>query len=149
VTTDANGMACIKLTASNPVPKPAHRKNIDGQVYFVGGPWSAQYNANSQAPSAFTVKIFNSMEIPSAPTWVQDVGPILYQYYILYAYMINFFDLSSYESVKGAGAGIKSLINLPLNDPRKMPVTRELSADAITVITNWIDQGCAAGESQS
>jgi hypothetical protein len=145
VTTDANGMACIKLTAGNPVPKTAHRKNIDGQVYFVGGPWSAQYNANSQAPSAFTVKIFNSMEIPAAPTWVQDVGPILYQYYILYAYMINFFDLSNYESVKGASGGIKSLINLPLNDPRKMPVTRELSRDAITVITNWIDQGCAAG----
>jgi hypothetical protein len=148
VTTDANGTACIKLSASNPAPKPERRKNIDGQLYFVGGPWSAQYNANSQAPSAFTVKIFNSMEIPAAPTWVEDVGPILYQYYILYAYMINFFDLSNYESVKGASGGIKSLINLPLDDPRKMPVTRELSRDAITVITNWIDQGCAPGESQ-
>jgi hypothetical protein len=148
VTTNDCGWAAVPLSASNPAPRPPHRRNIDGQVYFVGGPWSAQYNANSQAPSAFTVKIFNSMEIPDAPTWVQNVGPILYQYYILYAYMINFFDLSNYESVKGASSGIRALINLPLAHPGKMPVTRELSRDAIAVITKWIDQGCAAGDAQ-
>ncbi len=142
VTTNARGKASVRLKATNPSPKPARRAKIDGQLYFVGGPWSAAFNANSQTPSAFTVKIFNSIKVPKQPTWSKDVGPILYQYYTLYAYMISFFDLSDYASVKGASSNIKKLINLELADPRKMPVTRELSRDAVTLITRWIDQGC-------
>ncbi|MEM7356603.1 MAG: hypothetical protein AAF657_37655 [Acidobacteriota bacterium] len=145
-TTGAGGHVAVPLSACNPEPKPPRRENINGQLYFVGGPWSAQYNANSQAPSAFTVKIFNSTEVPDQPTWAADAGPILYQFYVLYAYMRKFFDLSDYESVKGASGGIKALINLDFADPGLMPVTRELSRDEITLLTKWIDDGCPAGD---
>jgi hypothetical protein len=140
VVTDASGRAEIPLAARNPVPKTRRREFVDGQLYFLGGPWSSGADQVPGAP--LTVKIFNSVEPPvSNPTWT-DVAPILYQYYFLYAYMAGIVDLSQYDSVKANASGIQKVLELPDSDPNYMPVTREMSRGQRQLILSWIQLGC-------
>lgn len=139
VTTDSQGRAEIPIQASDPVPREPRRRFIDGQVYFLGGPWAIQPNL---AGAPLSVKVFNSIDPPiENPTW-KDVEPVLYQFYWLYAYMASIVDLSSYESVKANAKAIQSVLALPFTDPNFMPVTREMSRDQHKLILDWIAQGC-------
>ena len=127
VTTDQNGRAGISIKANNPVPKPAGREFVDGQLYFIGGPWASPADMAVGAP--LTVKVFNAMKPIASPKW-KDVQPILQQFYTLYAYMAGIVDLSNYDSVKANAGRIKSVMDLSMSDPAYMPVTREMSRDA-------------------
>jgi hypothetical protein len=140
VTTDANGRAEIPLAASDPSPKPSHRQYIDGQLYFIGGPWaSGADTATAVAP--LTVKVFNSLQQVLNPVW-SDVAPILFQFYFLYGYMASIVDLSQYDSVKKNASAIQGVLTLPESDPNYMPVTREMSRDQKQLILSWIAAGC-------
>jgi hypothetical protein len=139
--TDVNGRTRIPLLANDPIPKPVRRRFIGGQLYYIGGAWMS--HADQFLGSPLIVKVFNAMqEIPN-PTW-KDVQPILAQYYTLYAYMASIVDLSNYEAVKARKDAIKSVISLPVSDPRYMPVSRELSRDEQTLILRWIKSGAPA-----
>lgn len=139
--TDANGLTKIPLVAHDPVPKPARRQFIGGQLYYVGGDWMS--HADHFLGGPLIVKVFNSLAAVANPTW-KDVQPILHPYYILYAYMASIVDLSSYESVKANKDAIKFVLTLPVSDPRYMPVSRELSPDERALILHWIELGAPA-----
>jgi hypothetical protein len=140
VTTGADGRASIPLAASDPVPKEPRRQFIDGQLYFLGGPWASGADQVPGAP--LTVKIFNNISPPVPnPTW-KDVAPILFEYYFLYAYMASIVDLSQYDSVKASAADIQRVLELPESDPNFMPVTREMSRDQRQLVLAWIAAGC-------
>ena len=141
VITDKNGRAAIPVKAGNPVPKPAGREFVDGQLYFIGGPWASPADQVAGAP--LTVKVFNSMKPIASPKW-KDVQPILQQFYTLYAYMASIVDLSNYDSVKANAGRIKSVMELSMSDPAYMPVTREMSRDATKLIIQLINKGAPA-----
>jgi hypothetical protein len=141
VTTDQNGRAPVPIRANNPVPKPSGREFVDGQLYFIGGPWASPADRAVGAP--LTVKVFNAMKPIASPKW-KDVQPILQQFYTLYAYMASIVDLSNYDSVKANAARIKSVMELSMSDPAYMPVTREMSRDAAKLIIQWINKGAPA-----
>lgn len=143
VTLGADGSAQAVFRASDSFPAtamPASRQSIGGQLYFVGGPW--QSGATQAAGVPLTVKVFNSIEPPIPnPTW-EDVQPILYKYYYLYAIMAGYVDLSNYDSVVANAQGIQHVVSLPFTDPNYMPVSREMSEDQRQLILTWIAQGC-------
>jgi hypothetical protein len=140
VTLGADGSAQAVFQASNPTPLPMDRQLIGGQLYFVGGPWAS--GATQAASAPLTVKVFNSIEPPIPnPKW-EDVQPILYQYYYLYAAMVGYVDLSDYGSVVASAQQIQQVMSLPFEDPNYMPVTREMSRDQQQLILDWIAQGC-------
>jgi hypothetical protein len=144
VTLGADGSAQAVFQASSPFPSsamPADRQPIGGQLYFVGGSW-ASGAATGGAGAPLTVKVFNSIEPPIPnPTW-EDVQPILYKYYYLYAIMAGYVDLSNYDTVVANAQGIQHVVSLPFSDPNYMPVTREMSEDQRQLILTWIAQGC-------
>ncbi|HEV8579327.1 MAG TPA: hypothetical protein VGX68_09620 [Thermoanaerobaculia bacterium] len=149
VTTGANGSAPIPLQASDPSPLPAGRKNIGGQLYYLGGAWAAGNVWNGDSAGFFSaplsVKLFNSIDPPiTQPTW-SDVQPILFKYYYLYAYMASIVDLSNYASVQSNAQSIQAVLNLSFDDPNYMPVTREMSNDERQLILTWIANGCPQG----
>jgi hypothetical protein len=152
VTTGANGKASIPLQASNPSPLPKGRKDIGGQLYYIGGAWAAGnvWNGDSAGffSSPLSVKLFSSIEPPiTEPTWT-DVQPILYKYYYLYAYMASIVDLSNYDSVKSSAQAIQGVLTLEFGDPNYMPVTREMSNDERQLILTWIANGCPQGNNE-
>ena len=128
--TGDDGTAVLTIQAGNP-GNP--RTYIDGQVYGIA------YAAFSQSsPPDLTVPVTNASlilnvllwtnyEIPSVPTWVNDVRPIFQQFADLYPVMKPIVDLSSYEDVVAKRAKIKYVFNLPITNPGYMPVTRDLS----------------------
>lgn len=138
--TTKEGKGEIQLTAGQILENPPRRQNIDGQVYFVGGPWASGADTG-YIGGPLTVKVFNAFTAPAKATW-KDVASIFYQYYILYGTMAGRVDLSNYESVKQASAQIKIYMNYSTADPSHMPVTRDLSAAKRKMILDWIDSGC-------
>ena len=80
VTTDAQGVASLPLTAHS-IDKP--RDYIDGQLYGVrySLPQSNPQTGGYFDPADFiSVLVWTDYSIPAAPTWWQDVQPILSQY---------------------------------------------------------------------
>ncbi len=136
VTIGSGGSALLALQASNPQPLPSSRKDIGGQLYFVGGPWTAPGDVTGGA--TLCVKLFQSLSVPN-PTW-SDAEKILVKYYVLYAYMAGLVQLTNFEAVKESASAIQSVLNLPFAHPHYMPVTRELSPDERTVLDDFLGQ---------
>jgi hypothetical protein len=144
VTTDSKGQASFTITAAAP-GNP--RKFIDGQVYGIGFAWSQDTNPDSSA--ILSLLIFDSTSIPPTPTWWQDVEPILRPYSRLYPFMDNLLNLDDYAVIQGAAKMIGNLMILPIEDPRYMPVTRDLSRDKKQIILTWIKNGAPEGQKPS
>ena len=144
VSLDADGSAQAVFQASNSFSSadmPATRQPIGGQLYFVGGTWAS--GATQAAGAPLTVKVFNTIDPPIPnPRW-EDVQPILYLYYSLYATMVTRVDLSDYDSVVANAQAMQHVVNLPFTDANYMPVTREMSRDQKKLILDWIAQGCS------
>lgn len=143
VTLGPNGSAPASFQASASFPSssmPAGRQPIGGQLYYVGGSWAS--GATQVAGAPLTVKVFNTIDPPNPnPSW-DDVQPILYKYYYLYAIMAGYVDLSNYDSVVANASGIQHVLSVPFEDPHYMPVSREMSQDQKQLILDWIAQGC-------
>lgn len=139
VTTGKDGRARFKLTADNP-GNP--RKFIDGQVYAVAFTWDED---NDQAfppdsNGALSVLVFDTFK--GKPTWA-SVGPFLSQYAKLYPFMDSLFppglgDPQIYQQNLKAFEGV---LSLPLEDPRYMPVTRDMSRDKRKTLLAWLKAG--------
>ena len=118
---------------------PNHaRLFIDGQVYFF------QYylegrTAGSDVDSAIVILVWDEFKVPTQPNWIRHIKPIFQQYANLYPVMkINFLDLSNYyEVVENKYALIKTM-SLDEEDPRYMPVTRDLSPGKVQMILKWL-----------
>jgi hypothetical protein len=83
--------------------------------------------------------VWTDYQVPAEPTWREHVGPILTQYKQLYPVMQNFLDLSNYDSVTAMADAMKDVFSLPQEDPRYMPVTRDLSPVKRQMIVGWFD----------
>ncbi|HEU4388599.1 MAG TPA: hypothetical protein VFV34_12430, partial [Blastocatellia bacterium] len=142
VTTGPDGRAALAITANTPQPLPSRRQFVDSQVYFIGGSWQAAgylWWANNFAP--LSVLVWDSYQIPEAPTWGTDVQPVMVEYMRMYPGMRNILDLTDYSVVSQNAQALKQVFIAPINDPTHMPVTRDLSPAKTRMILNWIANG--------
>lgn len=134
VTTDENGQAAFTLVAS---PPGNPRGPIDGQMYGVGWTWSEDVLPD---PWAFvSVRVLDSVPIPAAPTWWDDVFPILVQYSYLYPKMQQILALDDFNTVVQNITVIVQRLTLSPGDPGYMPIERELSRDKLAILLRWTE----------
>ncbi len=140
--TDANGVAQITITASDPgTPRTFSDGGfIDGQVYGIRPLLNGTASATAPNPSDFiSVLVWSGYTAPANPTWWQDVYPIFLQYAQLYPVMKQQgIDLGDYASVTQNAAAIQYAMSLSTGDPGYMPVTRDLSPAKAQMILNWL-----------
>jgi hypothetical protein len=138
VTTGQDGAVEVALSATNP-GNP--RVFIDGQVYAVSYNLAASATAVNpyQDPFDFvSVLLWTEHKVPAAPTWWEDVYPILLQYADLYPVMKPIVDLGDYVSVVKNKRGLLTAMSLPPSDSNYMPVTRDLSPAKRETILKWL-----------
>lgn len=138
VTTGPDGRASFPMTAADP-GNP--RKYIDGQVYGVTYDWQLDDDPNFPPDSGnnfVSVLVFDSFA--EAPTWT-NIQPILQQYAKLYPFMDSIFQLDDPTVIQQNVAAFRQVLNIPVSDPRYMPVTRDMSRDKRQVILAWLDLG--------
>jgi hypothetical protein len=157
--TDANGRAKLTITAVDP---GTPRAFIDGQVYAI----SFSLEESPTDPSKFdpsnfiSLLMFSAATAPRALAW-NDVHPILGQYSNLYprphgpnSYtpfiglppshpVVN---LNDYDSVAGFAQHIVWALNLPIDHPSHMPVTRDLSGAKRALLLRWLLEVGADGK---
>jgi len=156
--TGALGTVTVTLTASNPgTPRTYSDGNPgpDGQVYGIssftpipGQPpqlppvlWPALGQIFLFAGAPINVLVFSSYPMPSEPTWIEHVGPILSNYARMYPYMKGIIDLGDYDTVVSNAKAIHHVLNLPPEDPHHMPIVRDLSGDKLKMINQWMTNG--------
>jgi hypothetical protein len=146
VKTDSQGIATLPLKAGS-IDQP--RKFIDGQVYGVG------YSLPQSDPAAggyrntwnfISVLVWSDLAMPSAPTWLDHVQQIFKQYARLYPVMKDIVQLDNYDDVVANKDRIRAVFMLPEDDPRYMPVTRDLSPAKRQMILNWLQTTGNAGK---
>jgi hypothetical protein len=142
VKTGADGKATFTLTASDP-GRP--RSYLNGQLYGVGFA-AANLDSNPNPYWFLSVNVYSSTPVPPAPTWLQDVLPILKPYAKLYPFMDQIIQLDDYAAVKAAMKSIAAVLTLPIEAPNHMPVTRDMSANQRKTILKWIANGAPQGQ---
>ncbi|MET3131336.1 hypothetical protein AAKU55_001598 [Oxalobacteraceae bacterium GrIS 1.11] len=140
VSTDAHGKASFFITASSAGPGNP-RAYIDGQVYGIGyGLATLPRHYVSNHLNFISLLAFDAMPIPDAPTWYQDIQPILKQYANLYPIMSKYLvNLAEYTSVIGHLPILTLAFSLPIENPNHMPVTRDLSEHKRSMILKWMN----------
>lgn len=137
VTTDANGKATLTVTARNP-GEPRKADDIDGQIYAVRpGLVGAGPGGYANTWDFISFLVWSGYEIPDAPTWEQDIKPILLQYANLYPAMRPAVDMGDYRSVVKNRQSLSFAMSLPEEHPNHMPVVRDLSPAKRTTILKW------------
>lgn len=133
VTTDQDGVATLTLEARDP---RAPRPYVDGQIYAIR-PLAANGGATKKY-DVISVRLWNAVPQIDEPTWYQDVLPIFQQYANLYPAMKSVIDLSNYDDVVANGSLLKLALNLAIEDPNHMPVSRDLSPARRDLILRWL-----------
>ena len=135
--------------------KPDNRTTlpIDGQVYYFSFCLTDNPNACYLTPSSITYVFlaFSDLSYPDAPTWVDDVEPILTQFKRMAPIMDTILNMSSYEDVT-QHQNIQLLtqsLRLPASDPGFMPVSRDLSPVKRQMILRWLQQDPPMYDNQS
>ncbi|MFO0889522.1 MAG: hypothetical protein U0790_10330 [Isosphaeraceae bacterium] len=138
------GVYNFTLSADPPQPKPPQRASIDGNVFFLGGPWTC-YGLTAQVQgSAASVLLHDLYSIPANPTWA-DVQPIFAYYARIYPAMTRIIDLSDYEMVRAHAQAIEASLALPVEAGGFMPVSRDLSPQKLDMIRQWFADGMPLG----
>lgn len=142
VTTDANGIARLRLQANDP-GWPRADQNIDGQVYFIKYNFADETIAQTfmqDADDLVSVQVYSRPDIPAQPTWENCIKDILPQYGKLYPIMGRF-KLDDYQHVYENRTAIKTVLSKPMEDALHMPVIRDLSIPRLNAIIGWINNG--------
>jgi hypothetical protein len=135
--TDKHGRTACVITCADP-GNP--RGYMDGQLYqfSVAAPEAIDPRVNPF--DAISVVVFDAVEVPEQPTWVDHIAPILTQYANLYPVMSQrLVDLGDYESVVQNRELLHFAFSLDITDPNHMPVTRDLSDAKRAMILRWLD----------
>lgn len=141
--TDANGIGTLTVsTVSQDPVLPSYREPMDSQVYFVAftDPFG-QPVGDGNSNANFSFLRFQSYSAPAAPTWQQDVGPILEAYARLYPGMKSIFDIGDETQVSKPQNAAMLLGRMDLavfQEPIYMPVTRDLSPQKVAMILAWL-----------
>lgn len=159
--TDGNGRARLSLTGVNP-GNP--RQFVDGLVYAIvcgikESSTDPQVALNSDG-NFISVLAFDSAPVLAAPAW-DDVRKIFKQYADLYPRphgpdpyapfdglppsrpVVN---LDDYDEVARFARRILKALELPIEDPNHMPVTRDLSGAKRKLLLNWLRNVGADGK---
>jgi hypothetical protein len=151
VTTGADGKATARFTGGSTAPKAKWRgeNDIDGQVYFVSGPWWPDpLNQFGDVPvSALVFDAYKPKTSP--PTFWGDIQPMMFQYMRLYPGMRSIMDVSDYATltqppITGA-KDVAEVFSLPIESPSYMPVTRDLSKAKRDAFVAWMKAGYPMG----
>jgi hypothetical protein len=159
-TTGSDGWSNLTITGSDP-GRP--RQYLDGQVYEID---LAVVNA-AGAGTAFdsnlfiSVLLFSKTAVPDTVTWNDHVLPILQQYANLYPRphgpVVNYdpgypdepnptpllhpvISLTNKDWVGSFAPRILAALDLPIEHPNHMPVTRDLSAGRRGILKKWMQQ---------
>jgi hypothetical protein len=137
VTTGGDGTATLNLTAGDP-GTPRAALNIDGQVYFIGGPWMSFGNIFPLQGAAVSVLVFSGYNVPANPSWNEHIQPIFAYYAQVYPYMKTILDLADRETVVRNAEALYSVLRLPVDHPHYMPILRDLSDTKRETILRWL-----------
>jgi hypothetical protein len=137
VTTGGDGTAPLTFTAGDP-GTPRSALNIDGQVYFIGGPWMSFGNIFPLQGAAVSVLVFSGYKVPANPTWNEHIQPIFAYYAQVYPYMKTILDLADRETVVRNAEALYSVLILPADHPHYMPILRDLSDAKRETILRWL-----------
>eukprot|EP00058_Branchiostoma_floridae_P027413 XP_002612904.1 hypothetical protein BRAFLDRAFT_94212 [Branchiostoma floridae] len=146
--TDDNGIVVIKFQAdregldcSLPGLEKRREQQVDGQLY-VYDVYTTRVNDDLTFPPNLQTMthLYCKLEKKEFYTWVDDIYPICQRYDNLYPVMKPLFNLASYKEVNSRSTRIKLLhsLQLPLDDPNHMPVTRDLSLARRSMIVDWL-----------
>lgn len=137
VKTGSDGRASFCMTAGDP-GNP--RKFIDGQVYGVRFSWAKDNDPQfPRDPNKFiSVRVFDRYD--KAPAW-ENLQPILQQYAKLYPFMVSQMNIADLQTIQSNIQALQRVLNMPINDPRYMPVTRDMSRDKRQLLIEWLNLG--------
>jgi hypothetical protein len=130
---NADGTATVTIKSRDP---GSARPNIDGQVYALPFSWSKDENPDRNAFVA--VKVYSRFNAPSSPQW-SDVKPIFDQFMHLYPSMQSIMNLSDEQTVRDNAVRIRQYLAFPPENPRFMPVTRDLSGPKTKMLLAFLD----------
>jgi hypothetical protein len=137
VKTGNDGRASFCMTAGDP-GNP--RKFIDGQVYGVRFSWAKDNDPQfPRDPNKFiSVHVFDRYD--KAPTW-ENLQPILQQYAKLYPFMVGIMNIADLQTIQSNIQALQMVLNMPITDPRYMPVTRDMSRAKRQLLIEWLNLG--------
>jgi hypothetical protein len=147
LTTDANGVAVLRISASDP-GNP--RGYIDGQIYGIRP--VLEETVFQVPPYPFgqwdfvSVLVFDAFRADDPVTWWGSLQPILQQYENLYPVMLRFLRLGDYDSVCENREMLQYAFGLDEGNPNSMPVTRDLSPAKRAAILRWLTDVGADGK---
>ena len=139
VTTGEDGKGRLSIAGGDPKD---FRAFIDGQVYAL------KFSA-SEIPVHPDLNSFLSLLVHDAfdksPTW-ENISPIMAQYAKLYPIMAALgIQLDNPDSLRAHKQALLQVFGFPIEDPRYMPVVRDLSTAKLNAIVAWLqaqpDQG--------
>ena len=136
--TDANGVADITIRVNVPdITIPEIREPLDSQMYLISLN-DPDGNTIGDLQPTLSVLLWKAFQAPANPSW-RDVGAIFTAYARLYPGMKARLDISDEATVIAAAGGILSNhMDLPIDDPAYMPVTRDLSPSKMAMIVSWL-----------
>jgi len=145
ITTDANGCGTFSITANGldqsdlDTATDNWREGLPSQIYLYTHDWNMNTLAGPPQPGGqpLTCLLFVSTQGPAQPTWTNDVQPIFAQYAKIYPGMKQVLDLSDYDTVVANLETFNTVMNVPMSDPRHMPVTRDLAPAQLAMINAW------------
>jgi hypothetical protein len=158
--TGSDGWTKLTITGSDP-GRP--RQYLDGQVYEIDLSVTGAANAGTAFDSNLfiSVLLFSQTAVPDTVTWNGDVLPILQQYANLYPRphgpVVNYdpqypgepnptpllhpvISLTDKDWVGSFAPRILTALELPIEHPNHMPVTRDLSAGRRGILRKWMQQ---------
>jgi len=137
---DANGVAVVTTKVNvNQLTLPADRVPLDSLLYFVQMKDSNGQLIGDEAAEgyALSILVFQAYTAPANPTW-NDVGEIFKAYARMYPGMKSRFDISDQATVLGDPQAVLAHMDIPVEDPAYMPVTRDLSPAKVRMIVSWL-----------
>jgi hypothetical protein len=123
----------------NQLQLPPPRVPLDSQVYFVFMTDSNNQPIGDEPAegAALSVLLFDAYTAPANPTW-NDVSAIFGAYARMYPGMKSRFDISDQATVAGDPQAVLEHMDIPIEDPAYMPVTRDLSPAKVAMIVAWL-----------
>ena len=153
---DEYGYARFMFRANSIKDNPRQDFDLDGQVYhfmyFVKGepvfcPSDVIFIADEDSTclETISIKVFSDVSYDEGQhNWVDHVHPIFAQYARIYPIMSKAVNLGSYDDVTQPHV-IKLLnfsMQLDMNHPNYMPVSRDLSSVKRKMILEWLSKPC-------
>lgn len=142
-----NGQGTFTITAGD-TGQPRYNGSLDGQVYAVGYATDPGVDFAPDGSNFVSVHIYEPYSYAPPATWYGNTQVIFKQFGIIYPFMENFVDMTSYGSVYANRKTLMGVFTAEIHDPAYMPVTRDLSEAKRQMILEWLNNDCPQGTQQ-